>query len=258
MMRTRDFAVMMTVMAFLVVAISATWTAGISGIGSLDTRAAVLVSQSDQEYSAIVAEPGGTSRADRLASLREKVARTRSIAAFEPEPEAEEVTVVIETDTEDQGEQRCVGYARKSIPWSSDGVTIQEVEGARLVFTETISPVLEAGTSTVPVVTPTRSIVAQLPLKSSPNQSSACIPSDVVGISQVGSLIRNNEMIAYQGRGPESLIGYALDGFPIYGILPGAETDSCGGRYVNGQYRYQLSSERDTLIDCFAGTPITL
>ena len=37
------------------------------------------------------------------------------------------------------------------------------------------------------------------------------------------------------------LLGYALDGFPIYGPLPDASVlDSCNGQIVNGQYQYHV------------------
>jgi len=37
------------------------------------------------------------------------------------------------------------------------------------------------------------------------------------------------------------LVGYALDGFPLYGILADTSVlDACNGRMVNGQYQYHL------------------
>jgi hypothetical protein len=84
------------------------------------------------------------------------------------------------------------------------------------------------------------------------------LPTDVVGIAQDGSLIRESEMALYGVFGGETLVGYALDGFPIYGSNPGAATDHCGGMMVGGQYRYYLSPERDSVINCFAGVPVTL
>merc|ERR1719382_1315692 len=35
-------------------------------------------------------------------------------------------------------------------------------------------------------------------------------------------------------------VGYALDGFPIYGLAEAAVLDDCNGHWVDGQYRYQL------------------
>jgi hypothetical protein len=75
------------------------------------------------------------------------------------------------------------------------------------------------------------------------------------------------------------LIGWALDGFPIYGALDGnksevdARLDLCNGRHVDGSYRYHartraqvdenasytspdgITSNWNYLLGCFAGTP---
>jgi hypothetical protein len=60
-------------------------------------------------------------------------------------------------------------------------------------------------------------VVLQLPLPFGP-QGKTCLSYDVVGVALDGSLIRNNEHSLYQVFGSETLIGYALDGFPIYGL----------------------------------------
>jgi hypothetical protein len=79
----------------------------------------------------------------------------------------------------------------------------------------------------------------------------------VIGITIGGSLIRNNEVGVYGVFGGDTLVGYALDGFPIYGTS-GQKTDICGGGMIGGQYRYMISSSRGTIINCFAGTPVAI
>ena len=42
---------------------------------------------------------------------------------------------------------------------------------------------------------------------------------------------------------PDELIGWAMDGFPIYGPLPAGDDgalDACNGRIANGGYRYHV------------------
>jgi hypothetical protein len=90
-----------------------------------------------------------------------------------------------------------------------------------------------------------------------PLNSESCVASDVIGIATDGSLIRNNEVGAYGVFGGGTLVGYALDGFPIYGVSE-QKADICGGAMVGGQYRYVISSERATIINCFAGAPVAL
>ena len=62
------------------------------------------------------------------------------------------------------------------------------------------------------------SAVLQLPSRTMPAASPSCIGSDVIGIANDGSLIRNDELSLYGVFGSETRIGYALDGLPIYGI----------------------------------------
>ncbi len=59
---------------------------------------------------------------------------------------------------------------------------------------------------------------------------------------------------------PSSIIGVALDGFPIYGpidengnTLTSADLDECHGRYVNGEYRYHTTADFPYILGCFRG-----
>ena len=101
------------------------------------------------------------------------------------------------------------------------------------------------------------STVLQLPINSVQSNTKTCLKTDIVGIALDGSLMRNGEDKIYKIFGGETLLGYALDGFPIYGLNT-EETDSCGGTSVLGAYRYYLSDKRAGLIGCFSGSPIEL
>jgi len=61
------------------------------------------------------------------------------------------------------------------------------------------------------------------------------------------------------------LVGYALDGYPIYGPYKAngkpwtdAELDACHGHVVKGSYRYQATLEYPYTLGCFHGTPLRL
>ena len=64
-----------------------------------------------------------------------------------------------------------------------------------------------------------------------------------------------------------SLIGWALDGFPVYGPTNSSGTavslDACNGEYhatteyPNGIYHYHVTSASPYVIGCYAGTPGT-
>ncbi|XP_071808823.1 uncharacterized protein [Asterias amurensis] len=59
---------------------------------------------------------------------------------------------------------------------------------------------------------------------------------------------------------PSSIIGVALDGFPIYGpidengnTLTSDDLDECHGRYVNGKYRYHTTADFPYIMGCYKG-----
>ena len=252
---------MVSAIAFLFVAIGVTYmTSGNLRLTGDISSAAVFLSSDDALYEAVVVKPTTPSRADRIAALREKIADGKNLFFAEDPVEEEEVIseVVIVEETENQGEQRCANYTASYVPWVSSGIKIEEVEGARLVYKDiaTIAPVGASSTVIAPPIS-NREILAQLPVRNVPSATPSCISTDVIGISLKGALMRNNELIAFQSFGSEVLVGYALDGFPIYGSTT-QNTDACGGLMKNGQYRYQLSKERGVILNCFAGSPITL
>lgn len=259
MFRTRDYAVMLSLIGFLVVAIVFTARGSLPfGLAGSQGAAIFTAGESATAYSASVAADGGPSREERVAELRKKIAgRDSFFAAAESTPETPEVvpTVPEVTDDESVKENRCGGYVVYSGSWSPAGLKIEEVEGARLVYRSVATPGEDAS-STVPVV-PQREIVAQLPVRSAPLSSQSCITMDVIGIATDGSLIRNNEISMYKVFGGETLIGYALDGFPLYGSS-NEKTDICGGVMKGGQYRYELSDDREVILNCYAGSPISI
>lgn len=101
-----------------------------------------------------------------------------------------------------------------------------------------------------------RNILISLLVSPVQNGSDSCVPGEVVGVTVNGSLILNSGAAFYRGYGPEYLIGYARDGFPIYGFYEG-QVDACGGYMHSSGYRYTVSPDRPQLIGCFKGTPAT-
>ena len=222
-------------------------------------EAAVFVATEETETYSATVEEQDMSRDDRVTALRKKIAALGNLGAAAAEEVAVEESPVPEASKTAAGpvvENRCNTYTTSSIAWNSAGVRLEEVEGARLVYREAKPPATTASTS-VPAPVPTRQILAQLPVRSIPSASQSCVSSSVIGISIYGALIKNSEVAAYGSFGGETLVGYALDGFPIYGAAD-KETDICGGLIEDGQYRYQISNSRDTIITCYAGNPISL
>jgi hypothetical protein len=265
MFRTRDFVLVFTSVAFLVMAIGVTVFAQWQGTGTSKTtlRPADVASE---DYLVESKNSHEFSRVDKLQQMREKIAASAqlSIASAEPEEIIQETNAT--TTDEVVGEvvaelSLCAYYAPFSGFWSAANLEIEEAEGARVVYrmiAQQAAPAPVVGTTSRPTtVTQEREIIAQLPIGNFPAPASSCIASDVVGIATDGSLIRNTEAGVYGIFNSSTLVGWALDGFPIYGssASPG---DSCGGIMAAEGYRYQISPDRDTILNCFSSAPINL
>ena len=256
--RTRDFALFLLTVAFLIVGITSTVHTDLIGENNM-ASVAVFEESESVTYEAALPEEIADPRPSRLASLKEKIAGlvlspVREEVIEEPAPENEEVVEVA-------GEiLLCSNYsAPKSVSWQPQGLKFEVVEGARLIYREgAVAPatVNELG-ETVPGL-PIKTVLLQLPLRSFPVSAETCLSSDIIGVALDGSLIRNTEQSLYTIFGADTLLGYALDGFPIYGTNESMKTDSCGGATVAGSYRYYLSTERAGMISCFGGEPAVL
>lgn len=259
MIRTRDFLLFLSAVGFLVLAITVTAKGGEQSAFSNDD----IFSETDEViYEAVLPENEPDKRSERLDDLRKKIAKldiestnlasvvtsvTDDISVETEEEETvldEEVAPVIDT---------CSGYMTKNIDWSTDGLKFEVAEGARIIYRDLDN---FSGVSTTSSLG--REIVLQLPVRSMPLSSKKCLSDDVVGVALDGSLIRNNEYAIYGIFGAETLIGYALDGFPIYGMNDSAKTDQCGGFMEVGQYRYYLSSSREGVLGCYSGLPVNI
>jgi hypothetical protein len=71
-------------------------------------------------------------------------------------------------------------------------------------------------------------------------------------------LIRNDEVNLYGLFSANTVVGYALDGFPIYGAAADRTTDQCGGAVGDSGYGYMINSERDFIVACFRARPVEL
>lgn len=249
---------MLTAIVFLLVGIVTT-VASKDGFGVFTGQnATVFVATREVEsYDAVMEENVEVSREERVTALRKKIAALGNLGGVTAEEVAPESPVPEVTEAAEGPvvENRCSNYNPTGVAWNSAGVILEEVEGARLVYRET-KPAVTASSSASSSV-PTRQILAQLAVRSIPSAALSCVSNIVIGISKNGSLIKNSDVAAYGSFGGETLVGYGLDGFPIYGAAD-KKTDICGGLMEDGQYRYQISNSRDTIITCYAGTPVSL
>ncbi len=256
--RTRDFLVFMLTVAFLIV--------GIASTASMDIKmrsqeSAVINSEATEEgeivYQAVLPESEPDTRQSRLEALREKISNLVLSTPKEPEPEVEETRPEVEDSPSlvvNNEINLCPVYQAIEPNWSSGNLLFEIVEGARIIYRSVVVDQVVGSTTTS---VPGREVVLQLPLRTFPLAEITCLGTDVVGVALDGSLIRNDEDSLYKVFGGETLIGYALDGFPIYGQSE-IKTDECGGSAVSGEYRYYLSSERSGVLGCYGGIPTSL
>ncbi len=257
MFRTRDFVLVLVSLVFIVMLVVMTVRPGVTGVGTVVTLGEVA------ESPVFTAEvPAGVdTRAERLKAMRAKLAERTILMADTPTPvpAPEEVVVVASTTVPTKEEvvvMTCASYRTLDIPWSPQGIVAEDREGMRVYYEPGVpTDAVDALGQPFPVP---ESVRARIPLRTWPLATPSCLPTDVIGIGTDGSLMRNDELALYTVFGGDTIVGYALDGFPIYGRAPGIVTDTCGGAMVGGQYRYILDPARPGLITCFAGVPTAL
>jgi len=255
---------MFTTIAFLVMAIGVTVFNQVAtpDYQSSDLRPAAAQSG---EYTAVSVNSHDFSRSEKLQIMKDKIAASKELSITAPDPveviEEVQATTSSSTAPELADElQLCPTYAASNISWSPTDVQIQEAEGVRLVYRSQQTPAVpeNTGSTSQAVATqPQRDILAQLPVRNIPAARPSCISTDIIGIATDGSLIRNDEAGVYGIFDNATLVGYALDGFPIYGSAAAAG-DACGGVMTAQGYRYQISPQRDTIIHCYSANPIRL
>ncbi|MCA9365801.1 hypothetical protein KC723_02810 [Candidatus Kaiserbacteria bacterium] len=269
MIRTKDFLLFLLTTGFLVLAITATVVKGGANEAGSNKLANTLSSNSEQEvvYSATVSETETIDRKSRIIAMRQKILELGDhyISAQESESEPniiedEPSEEIAESEQISTDVQLCDGYSKVSVNWPMTGIMTAEREGARIVYTEDIQVVTVpvGATTTEQREKITENILLQLPIRTSPLSITSCINHDVIGVALDGSLIRNGDYTAYTIFEKHTHIGYALDGFPIYGRADDVVLDTCGGAMVGTAYRYYLSSDREGMIACFSGVPVQI
>lgn len=242
-------------MVFLVAAVGYTATRD-RQIGSITvTNDAVFnTANTAAAYGAVVTNDDAD-RESYIAAMKEKLARGAGkipgapvilTSVDEPEPPADTGTPV-----GDRSVQWCTTPQEPGgviANWNPSSVSIQTVEGAHIVIDTSVSDGEETAAAA--------GLLIQLPTRPSRFASDTCLGHEVVGIALDGSLIRNDEAWRFSAAGGGALLGYALDGFPIYGPV-GAEVplDSCGGADTGSGYQYHVRTDEDFILGCFAGTP---
>lgn len=211
------------------------------------------ITENEPTISSVVPISEEDTRAQRLADLRKKIAASGVQTITMPEV-AEDTVVEIQDDDVVLAEILCGNtYEPFGGQWDPARVSFDNRD-SRLVLVDNFAEVASIGTTTA---SSSIEILYTFPPQNIFASQQRCISSEVIGVAQDGSLIRNDEAVIYKLFDAGTLIGYALDGVPIYGKSD-EPLDRCGGLVKNGAYRYQLSEDRGTMINCYSQTPINI
>lgn len=234
----------------------------VSGIGAsslwLQRLAAVAPGSFEGELTpgavVAVAEEKALDRNSLIASLRALLPdnRPREEVAI-PKPTEEPVTA---STTEEE--------TVREISWC-DATVLESAIAAR--WPASLEVVVEEGAriARVPGVVSTDPLVPsvppqpvlQLPLYGASGAEN-CLTHAYVGVTPSGRLIHNNDVILYTTYSAADLVGYALDGNPIYGPNPDVTLDACGGVATAAGYQYHVRTDEPFILACFSGDPATV
>lgn len=253
MFRTRDLVIYISVLVFFVSAIGYTVVNDLQ-FTSRAVATPVSFPESSQTASVTMAAATSTQSADEIdraaniARIRDKIAQGAGKIAGAPITLTSVDAPTFDVTTNTRQGERAVSWCE--VPrriddvradWNAEDIVITEVEGARVVLQK------RSATSSVPRI--------QLPVQQTPTAGASCLAHEIIGITLDGDLIHNNDVALYATTPADIQIGYALDGFPIYGVDSTAPLDRCGGYEHNTGYRYHVRADENFILGCFAGTP---
>lgn len=264
MIRTRDFFLFIQAVAILLLAIFVTATSWPQSNSVSAYTTVISKVANDTEYKATLAS-NINDKEERLNNLRKKISEQSNVATVDSVLDG---SVPVATSTEDSPQtptlvvasennkiKQCGNYRVVATPNLTGTLTYIERDNQRVFYTNVAESVV-VGTSTE--IKNVEKVVLNLPLRTQPAPVTSCISADVVAVSLSGAPIHNKDYTNYAGSGEGALIGYTLDGYPLFGQSSTIETDACGGALIDGVYRYYLSPERKSVLNCFAGIPANI
>jgi hypothetical protein len=267
MFRTRDFILFFVTIVFLVMAIGATLWNKLSEDRVNTSDLPQLSAVSDVDYAAEVVVGNVLSRADKLAEMRQKISESQDVyigngVLDEDLVNGNEVAIEDTAPIESVGLSNCPAVIPYLGIWPTLEVKSKLTEGSRVFYREEMVNVVVASSTgtTTELITASQiqeTPLLQLPINPTFSAQANCITSSVIGVAKEGSLIRNNESGLYGVFGEETLIGYALDGWPIYGTSD-RELDLCGGAAGPTGYGYYLSPDQTQVLNCFVSNPTSI
>ena len=264
MPRTRDMVIFVAALLFLLVSIAVTYVQS-----TLQNQAKLSFDFFDAslQTATLYSATNPTTEVDRQSAIlhfRSRIEKDRDgLLAIQKDVETVPQEVV-EVSTQPQtgivanycGPDDSL-HVLQEYPLRDTSVTV--TSGMRyVVHTSVLQPVPTSGTTSSSTLKQDTQYIKRnlisMPVYPPIQSEVSCIPSAVVGVTANGSLLLNQDASSYFGASEKELIGFARDGFPIYGPYKG-EVDTCGGYLHPEGYRYTLAKDRDFVLGCFVGSP---
>lgn len=256
MLRTRDLVLFALVLIFLLVGIVSTTGSPREAVVSLYETVQFTTGEETVE----VGVDTLFDRQANIADLRAKLADGAGVAAA-----GEPVFTSVDTPTSSEeqtvsvvSEERMVAACPVQVQYANfigtwDVADIEERIGVRSYLSVTTEEVTVGSSTRSETSTRVR---LQLPLAPQPVTDARCIDDEIIGVSLDGSLIRNTDVARFSAFTSGIQIGYARDGFPIFGgITDESELDACGGYDAGDGYAYYLRTDEPFVLACYRATP---
>ncbi len=247
MIKTRDLVLFLVVVFFLILAIGVSFWSEVR----VSATGPSLTFVNDEIDPSVVVFDKDIGRKTRLQEYRDKIAAGATLFIQTEFYEADDVTNPDAPVDSVATLQQCAGYNVYQGALIDNTSPLVTVGANRVIYGSVSSGSVATSSAT------NQSVVLALPSNGTRTGVQSCVTSDVVGVTLGGTLIRNGEAARYAVFPETTLIGYALDGFPIYGGTA-EPLDDCGGREAAGGYRYHATPGGDYLLNCFSGTPVVL
>jgi len=258
MLQTKDFFLFILTLLFLLLAIAVTLQPSRSSGLLAD---AVSFSDPSESYVAVNADPG-IDRNSIVDRLRSQISDSDLIWRQPEIPDSgsltDSVAAVVSTSTD--ADITCVDYTDDilaAVTWPQDALVREQGGLIEVYVNESVVGTTTQVVGTTTTIVATTTVVTEVvwsKLKQLQAGESQCAASTYIGVAVDGTLLRNDAVAAYATTPTDTLIGYARDGVPIYGVYTG-EVDACNGYQHPSGYRYVLTPFSTEFIGCFSNPP---
>ncbi len=270
MLRSRDLVIFLGIIVCLSIGIAYTYITDTNMPTFEGTKVFFNTDSSNANVFTAISSEKKVDRGANINRLRALLASNTEVLtsslSVESEPQVAESPVAVAVLEKNVALLKCPGMDDGVIyiqQWPVSDTTIVVKDGMRSVVhivkemvlpTSSVEATTTASSSVVLMPSVSPKTLLLMPMYPSKVATARCVQSEVVGVTLTGALLSNSDAHFYRSSDSSELIGYARDGFPVYGAY-GGEVDSCGGYMHPEGYRYTISKDRNFILGCYVGAP---